>query len=469
MMKRKAPKSKKLEKAPAKKEARPKVAAGERRAARRNVRRTNQSDALWERAKKRMPGGVSSPVRSFNSVGGAPFYVKKGKGAFIHDADGNRYVDYVMSYGPLIFGHAYGPILTAVRRALQRGTSYGAPCRGEVELAERVAKAVPSMEKVRFVSSGTEALMSAVRLSRAATGRDLVLKFSGCYHGHADSFLVAAGSGVATLGIPGSPGVPEPLASLTLTARYNDLASVEAQFAAHPKKIAVIVVEPVAANMGVVLPEPGFLEGLRAIADGEGAVLLFDEVISGFRLAKGGAQEIYGIKPDLTCLGKILGGGLPVGAYGGTEALMGKVSPDGPVYQAGTLSGNPLAMEAGKVMLDSLVPKVYQQLEKTAASLEAGMRKAAGDLGVSDRLSFVRIGSISTMFFSPGPVRNFDDAKESDLEAFRKYFHGMRRRGVFIAPAQFEAMFVSTAHGPAQIAATVKAHKEALAEAFGLA
>lgn len=484
MMKRKGPKPKKAGKKPAnrtgqqapkkadRKEARPKLAPGEKRTAaerretRRHVRRTNQSEALYERARKRMPGGVSSPVRSFSSVGGTPFYVKKGKGAFLVDADGNRYVDYVMSYGPLIFGHAYGPILSAVRRALQRGTSYGAPCRGEVELAERVTKAVPTMEKVRFVSSGTEALMSAVRLARAATGRDLVLKFSGCYHGHADSFLVAAGSGVATLGIPGSPGVPEALASLTLTARYNDLESVEAQFAAHEGKIAVIVVEPVAANMGVVLPKPGFLEGLRTIADREGALLLFDEVISGFRLAKGGAQEIYGIQPDLTCLGKILGGGLPVGAYGGTEALMGKVSPDGPVYQAGTLSGNPLAMEAGKVMLDSLVPKVFQQLEKTAASLEAGMRKAAKELGVLDRLSFVRIGSISTMFFTPGPVENFDDAKKSDTEAFKRYFHGMRRRGIFIAPAQFEAMFVSTAHGPAQVAATVKAHKEALREAL---
>jgi len=464
MMKRKPPKPKKAPR----KEAKPKEAAPERRERRRAVRRTTQSDALFERAKKRMPGGVSSPVRSFASVGGSPFYVKKGKGAFLHDVDGNRYVDYVMSYGPLIFGHAHTPILSAVRRAVQRGTSYGAPCRGEVELAERVTKAVPSMEKVRFVSSGTEALMSAVRLARAATGRDLVLKFSGCYHGHADSFLVAAGSGVATLGIPGSPGVPEGLASLTLTARYNDLASVEALFAAHPGRIAVIVVEPVAANMGVVLPKPGFLEGLRKVADREGALLLFDEVITGFRVAKGGAQEIYGVRPDLTCLGKILGGGLPVGAYGGRADLMARVAPDGPVYQAGTLSGNPLAMEAGKVMLDLLVPNVYLQLEKAAAALEAGMKKAARELGVSERLSFVRIGSISTMFFAPGPVENFDDAKKADIPAFQRYFHGLRTRGVFIAPAQFEAMFVSTAHGPAQIAATVKAHREALREAFGL-
>ncbi len=462
MMKRKPPKSKKA----IKREAKPKLAAPERRAARRAVRRTNQSDALFERGRKLMPGGVSSPVRSFASVGGTPFFVKKGKGAFLHDVDGNRYVDYVMSYGPLIFGHAYGPILSAVRRALQRGTSYGAPCRGEVELADRVTKAVPSIEKVRFVSSGTEALMSAVRLARGATGRDLVLKFSGCYHGHADSFLVAAGSGVATLGIPGSPGVPESLASLTLTARYNDLESVEALFEAHPKKIAVIVVEPVAANMGVVLPKPGFLEGLRKIADHDGTLLLFDEVITGFRLAKGGAQAVYGIRPDLTCLGKIIGGGLPVGAYGGSADLMAKVAPDGPVYQAGTLSGNPLAMEAGKVMLDSLVPKVYQQLETTAAAMEAGMKKVARELGVLDRLTFARIGSIATMFFTPGPVDNFDDAKRSDIPAFQRYFHGLRKRGVFIAPAQFEAMFISTAHNPAQIAATVKAHKEALKEAF---
>jgi glutamate-1-semialdehyde 2,1-aminomutase len=465
MMKRKPPKSKKA----LKKEARPKVPAEKRRADRRKVRRTNQSDALFERAKQKMPGGVSSPVRSFASVGGTPFYVKKGKGAFLIDADGNRYIDYVMSYGPLMFGHAPGPIQSGIRRALQRGTSYGAPCRGEVELAERVTKAVPSMEKVRFVSSGTEALMSAVRLARAATNRDLILKFSGCYHGHADSFLVAAGSGGATHGVTGSPGVPDAVASLTLTAKYNDLASVEGLFRAHSGKIAVIVVEPVAANMGVVLPKPGFLEGLRAIADREGALLLFDEVISGFRLAKGGAQELLGIRPDLTCLGKIIGGGLPVGAYGGRADLMAKVAPDGPVYQAGTLSGNPLAMEAGKVMLDSLVPKVYQQLEKTAASLEAGMKKAAKELKVEGRLSFVRIGSILTMFFAPGPIENFDEAKKADLEAFKRYFHGMRKRGIFIAPAQFEAMFVSTAHGPAQIAATVKAHKEALQEAFELA
>ena len=324
-----------------------------------------------------MPGGVSSPVRSFASVGGTPFFVKKGRGATVIDADGNRYVDWVMSYGPLVFGHAHGPILSAVRRALPRGTSYGAPTRGEVELAERVTKAFPSMEKVRFVSSGTEATMSAVRLARGATGRDLVLKFAGCYHGHADSFLVSAGSGVATLGIPGSPGVPASLAGLTLTARYNDLASVEALFAAHPKRIAVIAVEPVAANMGVVAPAPGFLEGLRAIANREGALLLFDEVITGFRVAKGGAQELYGVRADLTCLGKILGGGLPVGAYGGRADLMAKVAPDGPVYQAGTLSGNPLAMAAGKAMLDSLTPAVYAKLEKTAGELERGMNAAA--------------------------------------------------------------------------------------------
>jgi glutamate-1-semialdehyde 2,1-aminomutase len=430
------------------------------------VKRTALSSALFERAKVRMPGGVSSPVRSFRSVDGAPFFVKKGKGALLFDEDGNRYVDYVMSYGPLLFGHAPKKVLSAVRAALQRGTSYGAPCRGEVELAERVVKAVPSIEKVRFVSSGTEAAMSAVRLARAATGRDLVLKFSGCYHGHADSFLVSAGSGVATLGIPGSPGVPEALASLTITAKYNDLASVEALFAAHRKKIAAIVVEPIAANMGVVLPKPGFLEGLRKIADREGALLLFDEVITGFRVAKGGAQELYGIRPDLTCLGKILGGGLPVGAYGGSAELMKLVAPDGPVYQAGTLSGNPLAMAAGKVMLDMLVPKVYQTLEKRSAELERGMRKGAEKLGVAGELTFTRIGSILTTFFTKGPVEAFEDAKRSDLGKFNRYFHGMRKRGVFIAPAQFEAMFVSTAHGEAEIGKTIAAHEAALAEAF---
>ncbi len=415
-----------------------------------------------------MPGGVSSPVRSFASVGGAPFFVKKGKGAILVDADGNRYVDYVMSYGPLLFGHAPKGVMSAVRKALPRGTSYGAPTRGEVELAERVVKAFPSMEKVRFVSSGTEAAMSAIRLARAAMGRELVLKFSGCYHGHADSFLVQAGSGVATLGIPGSPGVPEVLAGLTVTARYNDLDSVRRLFEAHPGRIAVIAVEPVAANMGVVLPKAGFLEGLREIATGDGALLLFDEVITGFRVAKGGAQGLYGIRPDLTCLGKILGGGLPVGAYGGRADLMGQIAPDGPVYQAGTLSGNPLAMAAGKAMLDALTPAVFARLERSAAGLERGMRRVAEELGVSGRLTLNRIGSILTLFFTPGPVENFDDAKRSDLPAFRRWFHAMRRRGVFVAPAPFEAMFVSTAHGPGEIAVTLEAHRAALREAFAV-
>jgi len=433
---------------------------------RKRLRRTKQSEALFERAKKRMPGGVSSPVRSFASVGGTPFFVKKGRGAILIDADGNRYVDWVMSYGPLMFGHAFRPVLAAVRRALPRGTSYGAPTKAEIELAERVAKAMPSMEKVRFVSSGTEAAMSAVRLARAATGRDLVLKFSGCYHGHADSFLVAAGSGVATLGIPGSPGVPAALAGLTLTARYNDLESVRELFRAHRERIAAIVVEPVAANMGVVTPVAGFLEGLRATADKEGALLLFDEVISGFRLARGGAQEVYGVRPDLTCLGKIIGGGLPVGAYGGRADLMGQIAPDGPVYQAGTLSGNPLAMAAGKAMLDALTPAVYAKVDRTARELEHGMNAAARRAGVADRVVLNRIGSILTPFFTKGPVRDFDEAKTSELGAFRRWYHSMLRQGVFVAPAQFEAMFVSTAHGPKEVEKTVKAHEIALGEAF---
>jgi glutamate-1-semialdehyde 2,1-aminomutase len=310
--------------------------------------------------------------------------------------------------------------------------------------------------------------MSAVRLARGATGRDLVLKFAGCYHGHADSFLVSAGSGVATLGIPGSPGVPGSLAGLTLTARYNDLESVEALFRAHPKSIAVIAVEPIAANMGVVAPAAGFLEGLRRIADREGALLLFDEVISGFRAAKGGAQELYGIRPDLTCLGKIIGGGLPVGAYGGRADLMARIAPDGPVYQAGTLSGNPLAMAAGKAMLDSLTPAVYAKLEKTAKELERGLNAAAKKVGVDDRVVINRVGSILTPFFTKGPVTNFDDAKKSDLEAFKRWFHTLLRHGVFVAPAQFEAMFVSTAHTARDVAATVKAHEAGLREAFSL-
>lgn len=436
------------------------------REVRKRVRRSTLSDALSERARKRMPGGVSSPVRSFNAVGGSPFFVKRGRGALLIDADGNRYVDYVMSYGPLLFGHAPKAVLSAVRKALSLGTSYGAPCKGEVELAERVCKLIPSMAKVRFVSSGTEAAMSAVRLARAATGRDLVLKFSGCYHGHADSFLVSAGSGVATLGIPGSPGVPTGLAGLTLTAKYNDLASVEALFAAHRGRIGVIAVEPLAANMGVVAPKAGFLEGLRAIADREGALLLFDEVISGFRVARGGAQELYGVTPDLTCLGKILGGGLPVGAYGGRADLMGQVAPDGPVYQAGTLSGNPLAMAAGKAMLDSLTPAVYTKLERTAAKLEGGLRKIVSGLGLEDRVTLNRVGSILTPFFAKGPIESFEDAKRADLAAFGRFFHSLRTSGVFIAPAQFEAMFVSTAHGPREIEITLEAAKKAFQVAF---
>jgi len=448
---------------PAPKKKAPKKPAAPRR---RRVRRTVESDRLYARAKAKMPGGVSSPVRSFKSVGATPFFVKKAKGSILVDADGNRYVDYVMSYGPHLFGHMPKAVASAIRRALPHGTSYGAPCRAEVELAERVTRLVPSMEKVRFVSSGTEAAMSAVRLARAVTGRELVLKFSGCYHGHADSFLVAAGSGLATLGIPGSPGVPADLAKATITATYNDLESVEALFRKYPGKIAVLAVEPVAANMGVVLPKPGFLEGLRKIADREKALLLFDEVITGFRLAPGGAQELYGIKPDLTCLGKILGGGLPVGAYGGRADLMAHVAPDGPVYQAGTLSGNPLAMAAGIAMLDSLTPAVYAKLEKTAAKLEKGMRKVAQELGVAEKLTLHRVGSILTLFFNPGPIADFDDVKKSDGAAFNRWFHGLLKRGVFIAPAAFEAMFVSTAHTEKDLAKTLAAHREALKEAF---
>jgi len=448
---------------PAPKKKAPKKPAAPRR---RRVRRTVESDRLYARAKAKMPGGVSSPVRSFKSVGATPFFVKKAKGSILVDADGNRYVDYVMSYGPHLFGHMPKAVASAIRRALPHGTSYGAPCRAEVELAERVTRLVPSMEKVRFVSSGTEAAMSAVRLARAVTGRELVLKFSGCYHGHADSFLVAAGSGLATLGIPGSPGVPADLAKATITATYNDLESVEALFRKYPGKIAVLAVEPVAANMGVVLPKPGFLEGLRKIADREKALLLFDEVITGFRLAPGGAQELYGIKPDLTCLGKILGGGLPVGAYGGRADLMAHVAPDGPVYQAGTLSGNPLAMAAGIAMLDSLTPAVYAKLEKTAAKLGKGMRKVAQELGVAEKLTLHRVGSILTLFFNPGPIADFDDVKKSDGAAFNRWFHGLLKRGVFIAPAAFEAMFVSTAHTEKDLAKTLAAHREALKEAF---
>jgi len=414
-----------------------------------------------------MPGGVSSPVRSFASVGGEPFFVARGRGARVRDADGVSRLDYVMSYGPLLFGHAPPFVVREVARAARGGTSFGAPTDREVLLAERVTRFFPSIEMVRFVNSGTEAAMSAIRLARGATGRDRIVKTDGGYHGHADSFLVAAGSGVATLGIAGSPGVPEATAGSTTVVPYNDAGALEAAFDRFPGEIAAFVLEPVAANMGVVLPRAGYLETARELTSRYGALLVFDEVITGFRLARGGVQEVSGVRPDLTVLGKILGGGLPVGAYGGRRELMEHVAPSGPVYQAGTLSGNPLAMAAGIAMLreiDRHPP--YAELERKGALLEAGVREAIEGLDAAQQMSYQRAGSLSTLFFTAGPVTDFSSAKRSDTARYAAFFHRMLERGIFLPPAQFEAWFVSTAHSDADLKRTARAVGASLAEAL---
>ncbi|MCI0548337.1 MAG: glutamate-1-semialdehyde 2,1-aminomutase [Candidatus Rokubacteria bacterium] len=409
-----------------------------------------------------MPGGVNSPVRAFGGVGGTPFFVARAAGARIEDVDGRSYIDFLGSWGPLILGHAAPEVVEAVTEAVMRGTSYGAPTPGEVEMAEVVSAAVPSMEMLRLVSSGTEAAMSAIRLARGATGRALIVKFDGCYHGHVDSLLVKAGSGGATFGVPDSLGVPPGIGALTISLSYNDLAAVERAMEARGREVAAIVVEPVAGNMGVVPPAPGFLAGLRKIADGHGALLLFDEVITGFRVARGGAQERYGVRPDLTCLGKIIGGGLPVGAYGGARALMEQVSPQGGVYQAGTLSGNPLAVAAGLATLKALArPGVYERLESLGARLEAGIRAAAQAAGVPVQVN--RVGSMLTTFLTEHPVTDLASAKRADTTRYARYFHAMRERGVYLAPSQFEAAFVSLAHSEADLAAAAAASHEAFA------
>jgi glutamate-1-semialdehyde 2,1-aminomutase len=419
-----------------------------------------RSELLFERAKAVIPGGVNSPVRAFKAVGGAPLFVARAEGARLWDADGRSFVDYVGSWGPMILGHAHPAVLDAVRDAAVRGTSYGAPCALEVELAERVVRHFPSVEKVRFVSSGTEATMSALRVARGFTGRSRILKFDGCYHGHADSLLVAAGSGVATLGIPGSPGVPAGTVADTLVVPFNDLAAVETVVAAHGKDLAAVIVEPVCGNMGTVLPRPGYLEALREITRKNGTLLIFDEVMTGFRLALGGAQQLYGVRPDMTCLGKILGGGLPAAAYGGRADIMATVAPEGPVYQAGTLSGNPLAMAAGAALLDLLAqPGTYDALERTSARLEAGLREAALTAGATVTVN--RAGSMFTVFFCPGPVTDYASARTSDTGRFSRFFHAMLERGVYLPPAQFEAAFVSLAHGDTEIDLTLRAAAEA--------
>jgi len=414
-----------------------------------------------------MPGGVSSPVRSFASVGGEPFFAAAGKGARLRDADGRRYIDYVMSYGPHLFGHVPAFVQRALQRAARRGTSFGAPTELEVRLAERVVRLVPSIEAIRFVSSGTEATMSAVRLARAATGRKRILKVEGGYHGHADSFLGAAGSGFATLGIAGSPGVPDELAALTTVVPYNDLASIEAAFSRFPGEVAALILEPVAANMGLVLPAEGYLAGARALTQRHGALLIFDEVISGFRVGPGGAQEIYGVRPDLTTLGKILGGGLPVGAYGGRRDLMERVAPSGPVYQAGTLSGNPLAMSAGIAMLQEIARRPpYALLEAKGSLLEELLRREIDRLDAGGRVHLARLGSLLTLFFAAGPMTDFASVKRSDVARYALFFHAMRERGVFLPPAQFEAWFVSTAHSDGDLRKTARAAGESLEKAF---
>ena len=406
-----------------------------------------------------MPGGVSSPVRAFKSVGGTPRFIKSAKGARIKDEDGRTYIDYVMSWGPLIHGHAPKELVRELTRAAARGTSFGAPTRLEITMAEAVRSLVPSMALVRFTSSGTEATMSALRVARAATGRDAIVKFAGCYHGHADGFLVEAGSGAATLGVPTSPGVPDVVAALTLTARYNDLVSAEQAVAQARAPVAAVLVEPIAGNMGVVPPVPAFLEGLRALCDRTGALLVFDEVISGFRASRGGAQQLLGVTPDLTCLGKIIGGGLPVGAYGGREDLMRMVAPDGPVYQAGTLSGNPLAMTAGLWSLSQLSDRLYARLEKLGALLAEGLSEAAhrADLAVSIN----RVGSLLTVFFTDRPVMNYDDAKLADTAAYGRFFQTMLAQGIYLPPSQFEAWFLSGAHRARDVDETIRAARKA--------
>jgi glutamate-1-semialdehyde 2,1-aminomutase len=422
-----------------------------------------KSEKLFAAAQRILPGGVDSPVRAFRSVGATPVFIEGGRGAYLTDVDGHKYIDYVMSWGPLIHGHAPKGLLRVLEKTATRGTSFGAPTELETRLAHRVAMLVPSIERVRFVSSGTEAAMSALRVARAATKRDKVVKFEGCYHGHADPFLVQAGSGAMTLGVPTSPGVPAAASLDTVVARYNDLDSVERRVAQHRGQIAALFVEPIAGNMGLVPPQEGFLQGLRTICSREGILLVFDEVISGFRASTGGAQQVFGIRPDLTCLGKIIGGGLPVGAYGGRQDLMELVAPAGPVYQAGTLSGNPLAMAAGSWCLESLSPRLYQRLARLGARLAGGLADAARDAGVP--LQVNAFGSLLTPFFTDQPVRDYDSAITANTGRYGRFFRAMLARGIYPPPSQFEAWFISGAHTDKDIAVTVKAAREAMREA----
>jgi glutamate-1-semialdehyde 2,1-aminomutase len=422
---------------------------------------TGRSAAIMRRARSLFPGGVNSPVRAFRGVDGDPFVVERGAGARIWDADGNEYIDYVLSWGPLVLGHAHRAVLDALGQTMRNGTSFGIPTELEVMLGEAARERMPHVEMMRFVSSGTEATMSAVRLARAATGRDAILKFDGCYHGHADSFLVKAGSGVATLGLPNSPGVPDALAALTLTVGFNDLAAVQALFAARGTEIAAIIVEPVVGNAGLILPDPGFLDGLREAATAAGALLIFDEVMTGFRIAYGGATERYAVTPDLVTLGKVIGGGLPAAAYGGRRDLMEAVAPTGPVYQAGTLSGNPLAMAAGLATLAQLTPGLQAAMEARTARLTRGLAEIALRRGVP--LTVAQAGTMWGFFFRAEPVRSFADAKQSDVARFKRFFHAALERGVYLAPSAFEAAFMSAAHDDGIIDLTLDRLDAALA------
>jgi len=411
------------------------------------------SERLFARAQKHIPGGVNSPVRAFRSVGGSPLFITRGKGSRIYDADGNEYIDYVGSWGPLLLGHAHPEIVAAVAEALASGTSFGAPTEREIELAELISEIVPSIEMVRLVNSGTEATMSAIRVARGFTGRDLIVKFEGCYHGHVDSLLVKAGSGVATLGLPDSPGVPKSFSDTTIAIPFNAPGALEEAFRSHGERIAAAIVEPVVGNMGCVPPAPGFLQMLRDITSRYGALLILDEVMTGFRVALGGAQQLYGIRPDLTTLGKVIGGGLPIGAYGGRADIMSRVAPAGPIYQAGTLSGNPLAVAAGLTMLRHLKshPEIYTQLEARAAAICAGAPSGT---------TVNRVGSMFTIFFTTAPVTDYESAKRSDTARFAEFHRAMLDRGIYLPPSQFEAAFLSAAHTEPDIHTTVQCFRE---------